>query len=180
MYKSHFSIKNQALKKAVQLDRIDRKILNALQENNLLTNVELADRVGLSPPPCLRRVKRLRDLKVITHDVSIVDPFKVGQGLIVFVNITLEKQREDLLANFERKMLEHPEVMQCYFVSGDTDYFLILHVEDMQHYNQFSRQIFANEPNIKMFRTSFGLNRIKYSTKLAISENTVSEEVETI
>jgi len=89
------------------------------------------DKIGLSPPPCLRRVKRLRALGIITHDVSIIDPFKVGHRLVVFVNITLEKQREDLLANFERKMLEHAEVLQCYFVSGDTDYFLIMHVSDM-------------------------------------------------
>ena len=86
------------------------------------------------------------------------------------MNITLEKQREDLLANFERKMLEHPEVLQCYFVSGDTDYFLVMHVADMQHYNDFARRVFANEPNIKVFRSSFCMNRIKYSTKIALME----------
>ncbi len=157
-------------KNSMDLDRTDRKILNLLQENNLLTNLELAERVNLSPPPCLRRVKRLRELGIITHDVSIVDPLKVGHGLVVFVNITLEKQRDDLLANFERKMHEHAEVLQCYFVSGDTDYLLIMHVEDMQHYNVFSRRVFACEPNIKMFRSSFCLNRVKYSTKIELAE----------
>lgn len=175
MYKSKSSDLHQKpfteAENGVILDRIDRKILNLLQENNLLTNLELADKIGLSPPPCLRRVKRLRELGIITHDVSIIDPFKIGHRLVAFVNITLEKQREDLLANFERKMLEHPEIMQGYFVSGDTDYFLIMHVADMQHYNDFARRVFANEPNIKVFRTSFCLNRVKYSTKIAISEN---------
>ena len=83
----------------------------------------------------------------------------------------VEKQREDLLSNFERKMLEHPEVLQCYFLSGDTDYFLIIHVEDMKSYHHFARTVFANEPNIKSFRTSFCMDRIKYSTAIAISEN---------
>lgn len=165
-----FPVKNAENDKSIELDRIDRKILNLLQENNLITNIELADRVGLSPPPCLRRVKRLKDLGIITHDVSLVDPFKVGHRLVVFVNITLEKQREDLLANFERKMHLYPEIMQCYFVSGDTDYLLVLHVEDMVHYNEFARKVFANEPNIKMFRSSFCLNRVKYSNKITISE----------
>lgn len=165
-----FSEKINTKSKVVELDRLDRKILNLLQENNLITNIELAEKIGLSPPPCLRRVKRLRDLGVITHDVSLVDPFKVGHRLIVFVNITLEKQREDLLANFERKMHQHPEIMQCYFVSGDTDYFLILHVEDMTHYHDFARTVFANEPNIKAFRSSFCLNRVKFSNKIVIHE----------
>ena len=171
MTKTDFRKKHAEVKEDIHLDRIDRKILNLLQKNNLLTNINLAEQVGLSPPPCLRRVNRLRDLGVITHDVSIVNPFSIGHSLIVFVNVTLEKQREDLLSNFERKMLEHPEVLQCYFLSGDTDYFLIIHVEDMKSYHHFARTVFANEPNIKSFRTSFCMDRIKYSTAIAISEN---------
>jgi Lrp/AsnC family transcriptional regulator, leucine-responsive regulatory protein len=151
------------------LDKMDRKILNLLQTDNQITNLELADKVGLSPPPCLRRVRRLRAEGYIVKDVSLVDPLKVGQNLIVFVNITLEKQREDLLAHFERKMLEQSEVMQCYFVSGDTDYLLIVNVVDMNHYNEFARRVFANEANIKMFRSSFCLNRVKYETKVTLS-----------
>jgi Lrp/AsnC family leucine-responsive transcriptional regulator len=154
-----------------RLDRIDRKILNILQKDNQITNLALADKIGLSAPPCFRRVKRLRELGIIAKDVSLVDPFKIGPHLIVFVNITLEKQREDLLTHFERKMLEQPEVMQCYFVSGDTDYFLIVHVLDMNHYNEFSRRVFANEGNIKMFRSSFCINRIKYNTHIYLSEH---------
>lgn len=153
------------------LDRMDRKILNLLQSDNQITNLELADKVGLSPPPCLRRVRRLREEGYIIRDVSLVDPFKVGQNLIVFVSITLEKQREDLLAHFERKMLEQEEVMQCYFVSGEVDYLLVINAIDMNHYNDFARRVFANEANIKMFRSSFCLNRIKHETKINLTEN---------
>jgi Lrp/AsnC family leucine-responsive transcriptional regulator len=154
------------------LDRIDRKILNILQHDNQITNIALAERVGISPPPCFRRVKRLRELGIIAKDVSLVDPFKVGHRLIVFVNITLEKQREDLLAHFERKMQEQKEVMQCYFVSGDTDYLLVVHVSDMNHYNEFARRVFANEANIKMFRSSFCLSRVKHDTHIQLDELT--------
>ena len=154
-----------------RVDKIDRKILNILQKDNQITNLALAERIGISAPPCFRRVKRLRDEGVIVSDVSLVDPFKVGRPLIVFVNITLEKQREDLLTHFERKMSEEPEIMQCYFVSGDTDYLLIIHVQDMNHYNEFARRVFANEPNIKKFRSSFCLNRTKYHTQVVLAED---------
>ena len=153
------------------LDKMDRKILNILQRDNQITNLALAEKIGMSAPPCFRRVKRLRDEGFIVNDVSLVDPFKVGRPLIVFANITLEKQREDLLAHFERKMAEEPEVMQCYFVSGDTDYLLIIHVADMNHYNNFARRVFANEPNIKKFRSSFCLNRTKYNTQVVLPED---------
>lgn len=153
------------------LDKTDRKILNILQKDNQITNQTLADKVGISAPPCFRRVKRLREEGYILKDVSLVDPFKVGKPLIVFANITLEKQREDLLTHFERKMAEEPEVMQCYFVSGDTDFLLIIHVKDMNDYNEFARRVFANQPNIKQFRSSFCLNRTKYNTQVVLSED---------
>lgn len=155
----------------VVLDKIDRKILNFLQQDNQITNLALADKIGISAPPCFRRVKRLREMGIIAKDVSLVDPFKVGRPLIVFVNITLEKQREDLLSHFERKMADQPEIMQCYFISGDTDYLLVIHVSDMNHYNEFARRVFANEPNIKQFRSSFCLNRTKYNTHVLLQEN---------
>lgn len=152
------------------LDTIDRKILNILQNDNQITHQALAEAVGISTPPCFRRVKKLREEGVIVKDVSLVDPFRVGKPLIVFVAITLEKQREDLLDSFERKISAHPEIMQCYFVSGDIDYLLIVHVSDMNHYNDFSRRVFANEPNIRQFRSSFCIRRTKYSTHVYLPE----------
>ena len=153
---------------AIALDAIDRKILTLLQENNQITNQDLAARVGISPPPCHRRVKRLREQGVIHRDVSLIDPIKVGRSLIVFSSITLERQREDLLENFERRMARCPEVMQCYFVSGDADYLVVVSVSDMAQYNEFARRVFANEPNIRMFRSSFCLARVKYDTKIPL------------
>ena len=156
--------------KAIKLDQIDRKILNILQEDNQITNQDLAKKVGLSAPPCLRRVRELRRSGIITHDVSLIDPM-AGQSLIVFVDIQLEKTREDLLKSFERKMNEQKEVLQCYFVSGDTDYIVVIHVSDVKKYHEFARKVFANEPNVRTYRSSFCLNRVKYSTKFPLPEN---------
>lgn len=154
----------------VTLDSIDRKILAALQDDGRLTNLELAARVGLSPPPCLRRVRRLREAGVIARDVALVDPAKVGQTVIAFVGVELDRQREDVLASFERKIAAEPQVQQCYFVSGETDYLLVVTCRDMEDYNQFARRVLANEHNIKRFRTSFNLSRIKYETRIPLPE----------
>jgi len=151
------------------LDRIDLKILDVLQEDNQITNLDLAARVGLSPPPCLRRVRRLRALGVIVRDVALVDPAKVGRAITAFVGVELDRQREDVLANFERKVLAEPEVQQCYFVSGEVDYLLVVTCADMPSYNAFARRVLANEHNIKRFRTSFTLSRVKYETKLPLA-----------
>jgi Lrp/AsnC family leucine-responsive transcriptional regulator len=162
------NIPQRAETKPPGLDAIDRKILMLLQDDNQITNQDLASKVGISPPPCHRRVRRLREEGIIQRDVSLVDPVKVGRSMVVFASITLERQREDLLENFERKMARCPEVMQCYFVSGDADYLVVVSVADMDHYNEFARRIFANEPNIRMFRSSFCLSRVKYDTKIPI------------
>ncbi|MBI1774604.1 MAG: Lrp/AsnC family transcriptional regulator [Proteobacteria bacterium] len=150
------------------LDAIDRKILNALQDDNQLTNLKLADRVGLSAPACLRRVRRLRTAGVIIKDVALVDPAKVGQTVIAFVGVELDRQREDVLASFEAKIAKEPQVQQCYFVSGEIDYLLVVACKDIDSYNAFARRVLANEHNIKCFRTSFNLARIKAETKIPL------------
>jgi Lrp/AsnC family leucine-responsive transcriptional regulator len=150
----------------LSLDEIDKKILNLLQDNNQLTNLDLAEKIGISPPPCLRRVKRMRELGIIVKDVCLIDPIKIEQIVIAFVNVTLEIKREDMLSYFERNMLEAPEVVQCYFISGEVDYLLVIHVKDMNHYDDFTRRVFVKDANIKMFRSNFCLSRVKYETKI--------------
>lgn len=152
------------------LDQIDRKILMLLQKNNLLTNLELAELVDLSPPSCLKRVRKLRELGIITQDVSLVDPFKIKQNLISFMSVSLEKHGEDCLSHFEQKMKEFPEIKQCYFISGDVDYLLMVHVTDIDAYDEFVRHLIANLPNMKSFRSSFCLSRIKYDTTVILDE----------
>lgn len=152
------------------LDRIDRKILNRLQRDAAIPNQDLADQVGLSPAPTSRRVKRLKEEGYIAREVALVDPARVGSTLIAFVSVELDRQREDVLRAFERHVSTQPEVQQCYFVTGETDYMLIVVCRDMDHYNQFVRQVLAQEHNIKRFRSSFNLQRIKFDTGIYLEE----------
>jgi Lrp/AsnC family leucine-responsive transcriptional regulator len=151
-----------------ELDAIDRRILDVLQDDNQITNLALADRVGLSAPACLKRVRRLRAEKIIAKDVSVLDPESVGQSIVAFVGVELDRQREDVLAAFERKIAAEAEVQQCYFVSGEIDYLLTVVCRDMDAYNGFARRVLANEHNIKRFRTSFSLSRVKYETRVPL------------
>lgn len=165
-----FSEKSERLNQTYVLDKTDKKILNLLQKNNQLTNYELAELVNLSPPPCLRRVRKLREHGIITHDVALIDPFKVKQNLIVFVGVSLETHNEDLLAHFEQKMNEYHEIKQCYFISGEIDYLLMVHVVDIEAYNEFVRRVFVSTHNVKQFRSNICLSRIKYETGIFLDE----------
>jgi Lrp/AsnC family leucine-responsive transcriptional regulator len=153
---------------AADLDAIDRRILDVLQDDNQITNLALADKVGLSPPACLKRVRRLRAEKIIVKDVAVLDPESVGRSIVAFVSVELDRQREDVLAAFERKIASEAEVQQCYFVSGELDYLLTVVCRDMESYNAFARRVLANEHNIKRFRTSFSLSRVKYETRIPL------------
>jgi len=103
--------------------------------------------------------------------VGVVDPFKIKQNLISFVSVTLEKSGEDFLDHFEKKMNDHPEVKQCYFISGEVDYLLMVHVADISAYNEFIRRALVNTSNVKSFRSNFCLTRIKYDTSILFHED---------
>ena len=106
------------------LDEIDSRILTALQENARISNVDLAERVGISPSPCWRRVRELEQKGVIARYVTLLDPKKLGLTVSVLVQVTLEKQIEPALETFEKAVRERPEVMECYLMTGDADYLL--------------------------------------------------------
>jgi Lrp/AsnC family transcriptional regulator, leucine-responsive regulatory protein len=160
--------KRSAQRSALHLDAADRRILDVLQTDNQITNLALAERIGLSPPACLKRVRRLRADKIIVRDVAVLDPESVGRSIVAFVGVELDRQREDVLAAFERKIAAEPEVQQCDFVSGEIDYLLTVVCRDMEAYNGFARRVLANEHNIKRFRTSFSLSRVKYETRIPL------------
>jgi Lrp/AsnC family transcriptional regulator, leucine-responsive regulatory protein len=154
----------------VALDKIDRRILKILQEDNQLTNLELAERVHLSPPTCLRRVRRLRADGVIVEDVSLIDPLKVGRSLFALVEVVLERQSEEDQLAFERKMQQADEVMQCYMVSGHADFIIVVQVADMPAYHGFVRRTLTNDANIRNFRSLFAMNRTKFRTAITLDE----------
>jgi Lrp/AsnC family leucine-responsive transcriptional regulator len=152
----------------IDLDAADRRILEILQVDNRLTNLELAERANLSAPTCLRRVRRLREDGVIAADVSLLDPFIIGSSLIVFVEVVMERQSEDLQREFERKMNGEDDVAQCYMVSGDIDFLVIAHVADMPAYHRFVRRVFASDPNVRNFRSLFAMDRTKFKTAIRL------------
>lgn len=151
-----------------ELDRIDRHILNLLQQDNRISNQNLAEQVGLSPPACLRRVRKLREEGVIMADVALINPRVVGRYINIIVEIEMIRDQLDIYDAFKRKMDSVPEVTQCYQVTGEVDFLLMLMVEDMEAYEQFSRNYLSTEPNLRKFRTLISLRRDKFSTAIPL------------
>lgn len=156
------------LREIMQIDRIDRKILVALQRNNRLSNLELAELVGLSPPACLKRVKRLREEKIIIGDVSIINPELAGNTMTLIVSVEMERDRADIYQVFRRSILKAPEVTQCYQISGSYDFMLVVTVKDIQAYEHFVERVLHTDLNIRKFHTSVSLRTVKFSTEIEL------------
>lgn len=152
----------------IRLDPTDWKILGHLQQNARMTNAELASRVHLSPSPCLTRVKTLEKEGVITGYVGLLDPLKVGMSVSVFIHISLEKQVESALVNFEAAMNRYSEVMECYLMTGDSDYLIRVVVEDVQALERFIVDQLSKIRGVANIRSSFALKQVKYSTALPL------------
>jgi Lrp/AsnC family leucine-responsive transcriptional regulator len=159
----------------LELDKTDRKILSILQTNGRLSNQEVAERVNLSPSPCLRRIKSLEEAGVIRQYVALLDPDKLGLGLLAYVNVRLEKHsdaptggtrspRTDFAASVET----WPEVVACYAMTGEMDFLLRVHVEDMEHFSHFMMDTLLKHPAVLDVKSSFALQRIKDTTALPL------------
>lgn len=155
---------------AQALDPLDRAILGELQENARLSNVELARRVGLSPSPCLRRVRDLESSGVIREYTALLEPAAVGLGVSVFVQVTLERQVDEGLVRFESSIQERPEVMECYLMTGDSDYLLRVVVPDVPAFEHFLIDYLTRLPGVSGVKSSFALKEIKYRTALPLGE----------
>jgi DNA-binding Lrp family transcriptional regulator len=151
------------------LDAIDRRILSALQEDGRLSNVDLARRVNLSPSPCLARVRALEQKGLISGYVALCDPLALGLSVNVFISVSLERQRKDALDTFEKRVSEHAEVMECYLMTGDSDYLLRVVVPDMQSLERFIVDQLAKIPGVASIRSSFALKQVRYKTALPVA-----------
>ncbi len=152
----------------MELDAIDARILTELQSDGGLTNTELAERVGLSPSPCLRRVKLLTDAGVIKKRVALVDGNTIDLKVSVFIHVTLEKQIEENLSKFEAAIEARPEVVECYLMTGESDYLLRVVVPDLEAYERFLMEHLTRIPGVSNIKSSFALNQVKYSTALPL------------
>jgi DNA-binding Lrp family transcriptional regulator len=151
------------------MDEIDRKILRILQEDASVQNQDLAARVGLSPSPCLRRVKALEAAGVIRRYVAILDGKAVGAGFVAFVEVRLEKQSEAYSNRFETAVLSRSEVIDCAFVTGDFDYLLKVAVADLDEFHRFLTQILTRIDGVANTRTIIPVKRIKETTAVKIA-----------
>ncbi|MEO2265971.1 leucine-responsive transcriptional regulator Lrp [Pseudoalteromonas pernae] len=151
-----------------QLDRIDRKILVELQRDGRISNVELAKRIGLSATPCLERVKKLEREGYIRGYKAVVDPAKLGQALLVYVEVTITKTSPDVFDEFNQAVKKHDEIVECHLVSGNFDFLLKTRVTDMSEYRQVLGDILLKLPNISESRTYVVMEEVKGEEALII------------
>lgn len=152
----------------VQLDEVDRRILNLLQVDAAQTNSELASAVHVSPPTCLRRVKRLTESGIIERQVAIVAPQAVDARLTAVVEITLDVQAAERMEQFESHVAQEAAVLQCYRVSPGPDFILIVQITDMPAYHALAHRLFAAQTNVRNVKTYFSTFRSKFETRIAV------------
>lgn len=153
----------------IKIDRIDRSILEQLQRDGSLTNQELADKVGLSPSPCLRRVRALEESGIILRKVTILDHKKLGLSLTAIILIGMDRHTPERFAEFESKVGEYAEVQECYLITGqDADYMLKVVVPDMDHYHHFLLNRITRIQGVSGVHSSFVLRRVIDSTALPL------------
>jgi DNA-binding Lrp family transcriptional regulator len=153
-----------------QLDEIDYAILKHLQEHARIANVDLADRVGLSPAPCLRRVQALEQAGVIREYVALLNPSAVAREVTVFVQISLDLQVEGRLEAFEQAIMQRREVLECYLMTGDSDYLIRVVVPDVAAYEHFLKDSLTRIEGVAGIKSSFALRQVKYSTALPLPD----------
>ena len=152
----------------MKLDKTDYRILHYLQNNARISNTELADKVGLSPSPCLRRVKALEQAGVVKSYAGIVDSKAVGLPISIFVSVSLHIQERSALLQFEEQVASYPEVMECYLMTGASDYLLRIVVPDPDAYQRFLADKLTRIKGIANIQSSFSLKQVVYRTELPL------------
>ncbi len=142
------------------LDFIDHSILTALQNNGRISNVQLAEQIGLSPSACLRRVQILEDKGIITGYAALIDAASLGRSTHIIVAITLDRQSEDYLSAFETAVAACPDVMECYLMAGDADYVLRLQARDAADYERIHKEHLSRLPGVARIHSSFALRQV--------------------
>jgi Lrp/AsnC family leucine-responsive transcriptional regulator len=150
------------------LDSTDCRILEVLQRNSRIANIDLAREVNLSPSPCLRRVRNLEAQGYIRQYVTLLDPAATGLPVSVFVQVSLERQVDDALETFEQAIVERPEVMECYLMTGDSDYLLRVVAPDLDAFQRFLLDHLTRIPGVASIKSSFALKQVSYRTALPL------------
>ena len=151
-----------------ELDDIDLRLLDALQQDASLSNVALAERVNVSPPTCLRRVKRLTDEGWIERQVAVLSRDKLGHGLQAIVEVTLDRQGAEHLDTFETRAVAEASVQQCWRVSPGPDFVLVVQAPDMPGYLALSQRLFTQDANVRNVKAFFATKRAKFGTQVVL------------
>jgi Lrp/AsnC family transcriptional regulator, leucine-responsive regulatory protein len=152
----------------MELDALDLRILRELQADGSLSNVELARRIGLSPSPCLARVKAMQGSGVIRQTVALLDAQKLGLHLNVFISISLKQQTRAALEAFEARLCARDEVMECYLMTGDADYLIRVALPDIASLERFILEQLSPMKEVEKIRSSFALKQVRYKTALPL------------
>lgn len=156
------------------IDEIDLQLLELLQRDASISQQVLAERVGISPATCLRRVQRLREAGILAAQVALVDPWALARasgqppGLCCIVELSLDRQDAQALATFEQLLLQHPEVQQCWRVSAGPDFILVVHTLDMQHYQALAHALFTQQANVRNVKAYFATAQPKRGTAIPL------------
>lgn len=151
------------------MDAIDRRILSELQDNADLSMQELGDRIGLSHTPCWRRVKRLEERGIVKRRVALLDAEQLDLAVNVFVNVSLRRHQENALNRFEAAVQDVPEIVECYSVSGETDFLLRVVVADVTAYERLVKATLVHLPEVGNLTSTFALRQVKYTTALPLA-----------
>ncbi|SFS47297.1 Lrp/AsnC family transcriptional regulator [Sphingobacterium wenxiniae] len=151
------------------LDTFDHKILEIIQKNNLTPQRDIGERIGLSAAAVQRRIKRMRELGIIEKDITIVNREKIGNNVTLLVEIFLDSEKIEQIDTLKREFEKIPEVQQCYYVTGESDFFLVVVVPSMAYYEQLTRKVFFSNENIKRFRTVVVMGITKNSLEIPFS-----------
>ena len=158
----------------IDIDATDLKLLEFLQTDASLSNQDLAERVHVSPPTCLRRVKRLRDAGLIEREIAVLNADKLaaalGHGLSALVEISLDRQGAEWLEAFEARVVADDAVQQCYRVSPGPDFILLVHVADMPAYLALSQRLFTSDANVRNVKAFFSTKRAKFKPKVILAQ----------
>ena len=152
-----------------KLDRIDRRILEEIQADGSISNLELSERVGLSPSPCARRIKILQETGIINRQITLLDQDKLGLPISIYVMVCLENQESARLENFDRSVSAWPEALECSLITGsDADYLLKVVMPDMDYYQRFLLKKLNRIDGIRSIKTSFVLRKVVQRTELPL------------
>lgn len=155
---------------SMELDLYDVALLEAVQDCNLLTADQLSERINLSPTACKRRLRKLREAGVIRADVSLLNPSVLRAGITCIVHVSLESEQRDRLTAFRTQIATYEEVTQCYYVTGEADFVLVVVTSDMEAYGLFTERAFFGNQNIRSFHTFMVMKTVKYTTRIKLPD----------